>query len=582
MKLKLLILFLFCSIKVFGQTTQFNCNQIKKGWGLQCGTLNDLRVDTGATGVATQFDITSISSGSPGGLNTQIQYNNSGAFGGVSGATSDGTNLFVPTLTGGSTTTSTLTLRPTSASGITGADIIFQANNSAEVFRLASGSAHRGLLTAGTLIEGFNAFRISATMPTVITATSSAVDWQVTSAGSSSQTNNAFTLNYLAGYTGSSGTRGLTITNAAAGTGTGFTTGNRNIATVITCNATTAGSNVGVLASADNGDRNLGIHGRTTTAKNNALNIGVIGTSLNTGSTPTQVGGYFGLHASSDVPSFTSAALMCDNGSQTSDIFVARDNGTAVITCADGGNTTFTGSVIIKNGAANNVGLATSDGAGFYRNASNQIGVATNGSLRFAITNGGIASATNGGYTLIHGAGSAAAPTYSYTGDAAKGAYSSGTNELAWATSGTQRLVLTSDGRFYGLALHNNAGAVTGATNQYIASGTWTPTLTNVTNITASTAYSCQWMRVGNAVTCSGKVDIDATLGVASELGMSLPIASAMTADENLGGTASSATAASLVSAIRSDATNDRAAFVFTAVSLTNDSYFFEFTYLIK
>lgn len=115
-----------------------------------------------------------------------------------------------------------------------------------------------------------------------------------------------------------------------------------------------------------------------------------------------------------------------------------------------------------------------------------------------------------------------------------------------------------------------------------ISSGTYTPTLTNVTNITASTAYACQYLRVGNTVTVSGKVDIDVTLGAASELGMSLPIASAFTVEENLGGTGSSAAAASLVSAIRADATNDRAALVFTAVSLTNDSYFFEFTYQIK
>jgi hypothetical protein len=46
--------------------------------------------------------------------------------------------------------------------------------------------------------------------------------------------------------------------------------------------------------------------------------------------------------------------------------------------------------------------------------------------------------------------------------------------------------------------------------------------------------------------------------------------------------TAESPAAASLVSAVRADATNDRAAFVFTAASLTNDSYWFEFTYQIK
>lgn len=34
-----------------------------------------------------------VTSGTPGGSNTQVQYNNAGAFGGISGATSDGTNM---------------------------------------------------------------------------------------------------------------------------------------------------------------------------------------------------------------------------------------------------------------------------------------------------------------------------------------------------------------------------------------------------------------------------------------------------------------------------------------------------------
>src|SRR5438552_1367658 len=37
-------------------------------------------------------------------------------------------------------------------------------------------------------------------------------------------------------------------------------------------------------------------------------------------------------------------------------------------------------------------------------------------------------------------------------------------------------------------------------------SGSYTPRLTNVANLSASTAYTCQWMRVGNTVTVSGKV----------------------------------------------------------------------------
>lgn len=139
------------------------------------------------------------------------------------------------------------------------------------------------------------------------------------------------------------------------------------------------------------------------------------------------------------------------------------------------------------------------------------------------------------------------------------------------------------NGHVYGKKLHNNSVAVTGTTNQYVASGTYTPTLTNVTNVSASTAYSSQWIRVGNVVTVSGKVDIDTTLaaGTASELGMSLPLASALTAEEQVGGTATSDSVASLSARIKADATNDRASFVFKSISLTNDSYAFSFQYLI-
>ncbi len=157
------------------------------------------------------------------------------------------------------------------------------------------------------------------------------------------------------------------------------------------------------------------------------------------------------------------------------------------------------------------------------------------------------------------------------------------TGELGFFTkpaggAAAQQFGMTSDGRFYGLSLHNNAGAMTGTTNQYIGSGTYTPTLTGVTNVGASTAYLAQWTRVGNVMTVSGKVDIDATAAGATELGMSFPIASNIANEQNCGGTAASAAAAALSAAVRGDATNDRAAIVFTATSITNDSYFFSFT----
>lgn len=58
-----------------------------------------------------------------------------------------------------------------------------------------------------------------------------------------------------------------------------------------------------------------------------------------------------------------------------------------------------------------------------------------------------------------------------------------------------------------------------------VTSGTYTPTLTNTTNVAASTAYQFQWSRVGNTITFSGEVDIDPTAGLTlTVLTMTLPV----------------------------------------------------------
>lgn len=114
-----------------------------------------------------------------------------------------------------------------------------------------------------------------------------------------------------------------------------------------------------------------------------------------------------------------------------------------------------------------------------------------------------------------------------------------------------------------------------------LASGTYTPTLTNVTNISASTAYVCQYMRVGSVVTVSGKVDIDATSAGAVELGMSLPIASNFSAEENCGGVASCDSSGEDPMAIFADFTNDRATFQANKTGTSNHGHHFTFTYRI-
>jgi hypothetical protein len=129
-------------------------------------------------------------------------------------------------------------------------------------------------------------------------------------------------------------------------------------------------------------------------------------------------------------------------------------------------------------------------------------------------------------------------------------------------------------GAFDTLSL-NGLGAVT--------SGTYTPTLTAVSNVAASTAYACQYMRVGNVVTVSGIADIDPTTGTTTtRIGISLPVASNFTGQQNLGGTGAGGTPPTMYGNLRGDTTNDRADLYFTSdAGAANTTWLFHFTYVV-
>lgn len=119
-------------------------------------------------------------------------------------------------------------------------------------------------------------------------------------------------------------------------------------------------------------------------------------------------------------------------------------------------------------------------------------------------------------------------------------------------------------------------------TTTNLVAGTYTPTLTNVANLDASTAFQCTYLRVGNTVTVSGRVDIDPTAATTStQLGISLPVASAITTANQCGGTAASPTIVSQSAAIMSDATNDRAQLEYISTDTTNQPMYFTFTYQV-
>lgn len=114
------------------------------------------------------------------------------------------------------------------------------------------------------------------------------------------------------------------------------------------------------------------------------------------------------------------------------------------------------------------------------------------------------------------------------------------------------------------------------------SSGTYTPTLFNVENVSASTAVQCQYMRVGNRVTVSGRVTIDPTTTTTlTQLGISLPIASNIGNSQDCGGTAAASGVVDNPAAIIGDAINDRAELSYVCSDVTNHNMFFTFMYSI-
>lgn len=220
------------------------------------------------------------------------------------------------------------------------------------------------------------------------------------------------------------------------------------------------------------------------------------------------------------------------------------------------------------------------------RNPADSVIVAKGGGSQ----TGGLFSAQNTGGTELSNIsasgtflappGTNSLPALSFLADIDTGIYNSAANNIDIATNAIRRLNVDANGNIRAFTLHNNATTAGSASNQDIRSGTYTPTLTNTANISASTAYKSQWMRVGNVVTVSGKVDITGTITLTSTtLGISLPVASNLANEQDLAGTAFCPTVAGNGAAILADGTNDRATLKFVVTGVAADSYFYTFTY---
>lgn len=115
-----------------------------------------------------------------------------------------------------------------------------------------------------------------------------------------------------------------------------------------------------------------------------------------------------------------------------------------------------------------------------------------------------------------------------------------------------------------------------------ITSTTYTPTLANVTNIDASTAYPAHVIRIGNIVTVSGQVDFDLAGVGEFELGISLPYASDFTNDYDCAGQGQGFSDPTDGIYVTGDTANDRAALFGDDNDTGNHRHSYTFSYIIK
>lgn len=387
-----------------------------------------------------------------------------------------------------------------------------------------------------------------------------------TALGVNTGSSGAFVVNGGALGTPSSGTltscTDLPVSTGVSGLGTG-------VATALAINPGTSGSvvvNGGALGTPSSGTL-TSCTGLPVSTGVSGLGTGVAtALAVNTGSSGAFVvnGGALGTPSSGTLSSCT--GLPVSTG--------VSGLGTGVAT-ALAVNTGTAGAFVVNGGA---LGTPSS---GTVTNLTGTASININGTVGATTPNTGAFTTISASGQITGSDGTAGAPAYSFasSGNSDNGMYLSASNEVSWATSGTKRLTLTSDGRFYGTALHNNAGAVTGTTNQYIASGTYTPTVTNILNVSSSTTYVCQWMRVGNVVTVSGKVNITPSASDLTGFYLSVPIASTLSANNQCGGVGSRGTGTNTLVSIYGGSPSP--VFAFTAPDTNGTDIFFNFTYLI-
>jgi hypothetical protein len=200
-------------------------------------------------------------------------------------------------------------------------------------------------------------------------------------------------------------------------------------------------------------------------------------------------------------------------------------NNTANLTIANGGVVSTTSRLNV-NGAADNSLFSLNNGGGttytngFSPNASNYTGAITlGGGTTYVYTGSGAVTWTlptpsgNNQIYIIKNNGSGAITLNSYAA-----------NQLITLASATASSIIISIGET--VTIQQDGSSKSYIVNVGGGSGTYTPTITNISNVSSSSIpYTCYYSKVGNIVTVSGIIDVTPTATTTStSLRLSFPI----------------------------------------------------------
>jgi len=214
--------------------------------------------------------------------------------------------------------------------------------------------------------------------------------------------------------------------------------------------------------------------------------------------------------------------------------------------CVTPSTSSATGFLSSTTLALNKSSLVLGENISFYTGAATSVAIGSAVTMLevFRLTNAGTLQILQGDlqlpttkYITWGGAYGTDIPTISGTSGGANGFlqfYPAGsTSGVKMALRRTGQLALTSytsSSAFTGtsvatLAVTSAGDLITIAPQQTTASGTYTPTWSGLANVTSVTAFSCQYMRVGDTVTVSGWVTIDPVIdNTPTRLSFTLPI----------------------------------------------------------